>query len=48
MKIGDIFFNYNDRKEFDFVKTFFDIRENEKQIFILIGAKYDLKINKDK
>ncbi len=42
-----VFFNYNERRSFDFAKSIFDNRENEKQIFVLIGAKYDLKINKD-
>ena len=43
-----IFFNYNDRNTFEYAKTLFDNRENEKQVFVLIGAKYDLKIEKDK
>ena len=43
-----IFFNYNDRRSFDYAKTLFNERENEQQVFVLIGAKYDLTINTDK
>ena len=43
-----VFFNYNDRSSFDFAKTIFDNKKDEKQVFVLIGTKYDLKINKDK
>ena len=43
-----ILFNYNDRTTFDFAKTLFNERKNEQQVFVLIGAKYDLTINTDK
>ena len=43
-----ILFNYNDRRTFDFAKTLFNERKNEQQVFVLVGAKYDLKINTDK
>ena len=43
-----ILFNYNDRRTFDFAKTLLNERENEQQVFVLVGAKYDLKINADK
>ena len=43
-----ILFNYNDRRTFDFAKTLLNERENEQQVFVLVGAKYDLKINTDK
>ena len=42
------FFNYNDRKTFDYAKSLFAKVENEKPVFVLIGAKYDLKNNTDK
>ena len=41
-------FNYNDRKTFDYAKSLFSKIENERSVFVLIGAKYDLKINTDK
>ena len=43
-----ILFNYNDRRTFDYAKTLLNERENEQQVFVLVGAKYDLKINTDK
>ena len=43
-----ILFNYNDRRTFDYAKTLLNERKNEQQVFVLVGAKYDLKINKDK
>ena len=43
-----IFFDYNDRRSLDFAKTILNERKNEQQVFVLVGAKYDLKINADK
>ena len=43
-----ILFNYNDRRTFDFAKTLFNERKNEQQVFVLVGAKYDLKITTKK
>ena len=42
-----ILFNYNDRRTFDFAKNLLNERQNEQQVFVLVGAKYDLTINKD-
>ena len=43
-----VLFNYNDRRTFDFAKTLFNERKNEQQVFVLVGAKYDLTINTNK
>ena len=43
-----IFFNYNDRRTFDLAKPLLDKRIDEQQVFVLIGAKYDLKITTEK
>ena len=42
-----IFFDYNDRRSLDFAKTILNERKNEQQVFVLVGAKYDLIINTD-
>ena len=43
-----VLFNYNERSSFEQAKSLLNINRNERQVFILIGAKYDLKINTNK
>ena len=43
-----ILFNYNDRRTFNSAKLLLDERKNEQQLFVLVGAKYDLKITTKK
>ena len=46
--INFIFFNYNERSSFDQAKSLLNTRKTEKQVYILIGSKYDIKINTNK